>query len=48
MILLAAYNFGRTYNESVELSTTEKVFGMHPVTLATAYDLELASKLEEK
>jgi hypothetical protein len=46
VLLLAAYNVGRSEPVSYELSTAERVFGMHPVTLATAYDLDLASRPE--
>jgi len=43
VLLLMAYNIGRSVPTPFELSTTERVFGMHPVTLATAYDLDLDS-----
>ena len=46
VLLLVAYNLGRSQTTSLELSTTERIFGVHPVTLATAYDLDLAPASE--
>lgn len=45
VFLLMAYNIGKSEPTPFELSTTERVFGMHPVTLATAYDLDLDSAI---
>ena len=41
VLLLAGYNSARHHDSSFDLSTTERVFGFHPVTLASAYDLDL-------
>ena len=43
ILLLAAYNVRQTSSESVGLTTTERVLGLHPVTVASAYDYELES-----
>ncbi len=43
VFLLAAYNVRQTSSESLELTTTERVLGLHPVTVASAFDLELES-----
>ncbi len=45
VLLLLVYNIRRSEPTPFELSPTERVFGMHPVTLATAYDLDLDSAL---
>lgn len=46
VFLLAAYNIGRADPVPYQLSATERVLGMHPVTLATVYDLDLAAASE--
>ena len=43
IVLLAAYNARQTSPEIAGLTTTERVLGLHPVTVASAYDLELNS-----
>lgn len=43
IFLLAAYNVRQTRSDSVNLTTTERVLGLHPVTVASAYDLDLES-----
>lgn len=43
IVLLAAYNARQTSSEIAGLTTTERVLGLHPVTIASAYDLELNS-----
>ncbi len=43
ILLLAAYNARQTSSETADLTTTERVLGLHPVTVASAYDLELDS-----
>ena len=47
VLLLAGYNVTRS-DDSYQLSTTERVLGLHSVTLAAAYDLDLGSSLDEK
>ena len=45
VLLLIAHNLGGSEPTELHMSTTERVFGMHPVTLATAYDLDLDSAI---
>ena len=40
-LVLLAYNAGRTHSGFEQLTTTERVLGLHPVTVATAFDLDL-------
>jgi hypothetical protein len=47
VLILASYNVSRS-DTSYEMTTTERVFGIHSVTLAAAYDLDLGSALDEK
>ena len=46
VILLVSYNAGHADTTSYDRSTTERVFAIHPVTLAAAYDLDLAPRSE--
>jgi len=46
ILLLASYNAGRAHDSTYDLSATERVFAIHPVTLAAAYDLDLAPRSE--
>jgi hypothetical protein len=43
ILLLAAYNVRQTSSDALELTTTERILGLHPVTVASAYDVELES-----
>lgn len=38
IVAMAAYNFQMSRGYEFELSTTEMVLGLHPVTVAAAYD----------
>ena len=40
IFLLAAYNARKTSPEMAQLTTTERVLGLHPITVASAYDTE--------
>ena len=40
IFLLAAYNAQKTSPVMAELTTTQRVLGLHPVTVASAYDRE--------
>ncbi len=46
VLLLAAYNISYA-DETQDMSTTERLFGMHPVTLAVAYDLDMNHTQDE-
>ena len=43
VFLLAAYNARQVSSDLGDRSATERVFGLHPVTVAAAYDLDLES-----
>lgn len=43
IFLLAAYNATLVSSDLVDRSTTERVFGLYPVTVASAYDIDLES-----
>ncbi len=43
VFLLAAYNAQQVSSDLVDRSITERVFGLHPFTVASAYDLDLES-----
>jgi hypothetical protein len=47
VLLLAGYNVTQS-DDSYQMSTTERVFGFHSVTLAAAYDLDLESSSDDK
>lgn len=43
ILMLAAYNAQHVASDLVDRSTTERVLGLHPITVASAYDLDLES-----